>query len=142
MQWTRTSSSPGRIRRIIVCPSWIVRCLLLTTASRSTGSSHTQSSTSCLTPTTGAQTGGNPDTKRPGPEGSLKHRGKTEGIDTHQDSAPDISQLMQQLSALRKEGHFCDCTILVGDSAHRAHKVVLAASSMLFRCCGQQNIDL
>nr|XP_046237521.1 zinc finger and BTB domain-containing protein 40 [Scatophagus argus] len=43
------------------------------------------------------------------------------------------SQLMQQLWALRKEGHFCDCTILVGDKPHRAHKLVLAASSMLFR---------
>ncbi|XP_028261822.1 zinc finger and BTB domain-containing protein 40 [Parambassis ranga] len=43
------------------------------------------------------------------------------------------SQLMQQLWALRKEGHFCDCTILVGDSHHRAHKLVLAASSLLFR---------
>ncbi|XP_018517266.1 zinc finger and BTB domain-containing protein 40 isoform X1 [Lates calcarifer] len=43
------------------------------------------------------------------------------------------SQLMQQLWALRKEGSFCDCTILVGDSPHRAHKLVLAASSMLFR---------
>ncbi|KAM8914169.1 zinc finger and BTB domain-containing protein 40 isoform 2-T2 [Spinachia spinachia] len=43
------------------------------------------------------------------------------------------SQLMQQLWALRKEGHFCDCTILVGDSPHRAHKLVLAASSILFR---------
>ncbi|XP_047437894.1 zinc finger and BTB domain-containing protein 40 [Mugil cephalus] len=43
------------------------------------------------------------------------------------------SQLMQQLWALRKEGHFCDCTILVGDNSHRAHKLVLAASSMLFR---------
>lgn len=43
------------------------------------------------------------------------------------------SQLMQQLWALRKEGHFCDCTILVGDSPHYAHKLVLAASSMLFR---------
>ncbi|XP_029006727.1 zinc finger and BTB domain-containing protein 40 [Betta splendens] len=43
------------------------------------------------------------------------------------------SQLMQQLWALRKEGTFCDCTILVGDSPHRAHKLVLAASSMLFR---------
>ncbi|XP_074505126.1 zinc finger and BTB domain-containing protein 40 isoform X1 [Sebastes fasciatus] len=42
-------------------------------------------------------------------------------------------QLMQQLWALRKEGLFCDCTILVGDSPHRAHKLVLAASSMLFR---------
>ncbi|XP_029907617.1 uncharacterized protein LOC115359339 isoform X1 [Myripristis murdjan] len=47
---------------------------------------------------------------------------------------PDYSrQLMQQLWALKKEGHLCDCTILVGDSQHRAHKLVLAASSMLFR---------
>ncbi|XP_005749936.1 zinc finger and BTB domain-containing protein 40 isoform X5 [Pundamilia nyererei] len=43
------------------------------------------------------------------------------------------SQLMQQLWALRKEEHFCDCTILVGEGRHRAHKLVLAASSMLFR---------
>ncbi|XP_077385620.1 zinc finger and BTB domain-containing protein 40 isoform X2 [Festucalex cinctus] len=43
------------------------------------------------------------------------------------------NQLMQQLWALRKEGHFCDCTVLVGDNPHRAHKLVLAASSMLFR---------
>ncbi|XP_061544025.1 zinc finger and BTB domain-containing protein 40 [Phycodurus eques] len=43
------------------------------------------------------------------------------------------SQLMQQLWALRKEGLFCDCTVLVGDNPHRAHKLVLAASSMLFR---------
>lgn len=42
-------------------------------------------------------------------------------------------QLMQQLRALRKEGQFCDCTILVGDSPHQAHKLVLAASSLLFR---------
>lgn len=42
-------------------------------------------------------------------------------------------QLLQQLWALRKEGHLCDCTILVGDTHHRAHKLVLAASSMLFR---------
>lgn len=42
-------------------------------------------------------------------------------------------QLMQQLQTLRKESKFCDCTILVGDVAHPAHKVVLAASSMLFK---------
>ncbi|KAM9365120.1 zinc finger and BTB domain-containing protein 40 isoform 2-T2 [Pholidichthys leucotaenia] len=42
-------------------------------------------------------------------------------------------QLMQQLWTLRNEGLFCDCTILVGDSRHQAHKLVLAASSMLFR---------
>ncbi|XP_023181343.1 zinc finger and BTB domain-containing protein 40 [Xiphophorus maculatus] len=47
---------------------------------------------------------------------------------------PDFSkQLLQQLWTLRREGLFCDCTILVGDSSHRAHKVVLAASSLLFR---------
>ncbi|XP_034021414.1 LOW QUALITY PROTEIN: zinc finger and BTB domain-containing protein 40-like, partial [Thalassophryne amazonica] len=43
------------------------------------------------------------------------------------------SQLMQQLWTLRKDDLFCDCTILVGDEPHRAHKLVLAASSMLFR---------
>ncbi|XP_023696860.2 zinc finger and BTB domain-containing protein 40 [Paramormyrops kingsleyae] len=42
-------------------------------------------------------------------------------------------QLMQQLHALRKEGQFCDCTILVGDIPHQAHKLVLAASSLLFK---------
>lgn len=43
------------------------------------------------------------------------------------------SQLMQQLWTLRNEGQFCDCTILVGETPHRAHKLLLAASSMLFR---------
>uniref|UniRef100_A0A674E6B9 Zinc finger and BTB domain containing 40 n=1 Tax=Salmo trutta TaxID=8032 RepID=A0A674E6B9_SALTR len=42
-------------------------------------------------------------------------------------------QLMQQLRALRKESQFCDCSILVGDTPHHAHKLVLAASSLLFR---------
>uniref|UniRef100_A0A1A7XF37 Zinc finger and BTB domain containing 40 n=1 Tax=Iconisemion striatum TaxID=60296 RepID=A0A1A7XF37_9TELE len=42
-------------------------------------------------------------------------------------------QLMQQLMVLRSEGLFCDCSIMVGDSQHQAHKVVLAASSLLFR---------
>ncbi|KAI1890712.1 hypothetical protein AGOR_G00156460 [Albula goreensis] len=42
-------------------------------------------------------------------------------------------QLMQQLHTLRKEGQFCDCTILVGEDPHRAHKLVLAASSLLFK---------
>ncbi|XP_060766980.1 zinc finger and BTB domain-containing protein 40 isoform X2 [Neoarius graeffei] len=42
-------------------------------------------------------------------------------------------QLMQQLQTLRKESQFCDCTILVGDAAHPAHKVVLAASSLLLK---------
>ncbi|XP_035376172.1 zinc finger and BTB domain-containing protein 40 isoform X1 [Electrophorus electricus] len=42
-------------------------------------------------------------------------------------------QLMQQLQALRKECQFCDCTILVGGAPHLAHKVVLAASSLLFK---------
>uniref|UniRef100_A0A3P9Q700 BTB domain-containing protein n=1 Tax=Poecilia reticulata TaxID=8081 RepID=A0A3P9Q700_POERE len=45
---------------------------------------------------------------------------------------PDFSkQLLQQLWTLRKEGLFCDCTILVGDSSHRAHKVVLAEFGVL-----------
>ncbi|XP_064823895.1 zinc finger and BTB domain-containing protein 40-like [Oncorhynchus masou masou] len=47
---------------------------------------------------------------------------------------PNYSRLlMQQLRALRKEGKFCDCSIIVGDTPHRAHKVVLGASSLIFR---------
>ncbi|XP_033899059.2 zinc finger and BTB domain-containing protein 40-like isoform X1 [Acipenser ruthenus] len=42
-------------------------------------------------------------------------------------------QLMQQLYTLRKEGQFCDCTILLGVTPYRAHKLVLAASSLLFK---------
>ncbi|KAI4880990.1 hypothetical protein NFI96_012555 [Prochilodus magdalenae] len=42
-------------------------------------------------------------------------------------------QLMQQLQALRKEQQFCDCSILVEGALHPAHKVVLAASSQLFK---------
>ncbi|XP_053339538.1 zinc finger and BTB domain-containing protein 40 isoform X2 [Clarias gariepinus] len=42
-------------------------------------------------------------------------------------------QLMQQLQTLRKDSQFCDCTILVGDASYPAHKVVLAASSLLFK---------
>ncbi|MBN3319687.1 ZBT40 protein, partial [Atractosteus spatula] len=42
-------------------------------------------------------------------------------------------QLMQQLHTLRKDGRFCDCTILIGTALHRAHKLVLAASSLLFK---------
>lgn len=42
-------------------------------------------------------------------------------------------QLMQQLHALRKDGQFCDCTVVVGETVHSAHKVVLAASSLLFK---------
>ncbi|KAJ7999466.1 hypothetical protein DPEC_G00194720 [Dallia pectoralis] len=42
-------------------------------------------------------------------------------------------QLAQQLRALRREGQFCDCSILVGNIPHQAHKLVMAASSLLFR---------
>ncbi|KAL0978075.1 hypothetical protein UPYG_G00165590 [Umbra pygmaea] len=53
-------------------------------------------------------------------------------------------QLMQQLGSLRKEGQFCDCSILVGDNTHRAHKLVLAASSLLFRSLleGSESISI
>ncbi|XP_064161583.1 zinc finger and BTB domain-containing protein 40 [Anguilla rostrata] len=53
-------------------------------------------------------------------------------------------QLMQQLHTLRKEGQFCDCTILVGDEPHRAHKLVLAASSLLFKSVleGSESISI
>ncbi|XP_041062229.1 zinc finger and BTB domain-containing protein 40 isoform X5 [Carcharodon carcharias] len=42
-------------------------------------------------------------------------------------------QLMQQLYTLRKEEQFCDCTLLIGNTQFRAHKLVLAASSLLFK---------
>ncbi|XP_024124930.1 zinc finger and BTB domain-containing protein 40 isoform X2 [Oryzias melastigma] len=65
----------------------------------------------------------------------LKNRGPTPTTSTvAMMELPNYSsQLLQQLWALRKEGHLCDCTILVGDTHHHAHKLVLAASSMLFR---------
>uniref|UniRef100_A0A8C9F756 BTB domain-containing protein n=1 Tax=Pavo cristatus TaxID=9049 RepID=A0A8C9F756_PAVCR len=42
-------------------------------------------------------------------------------------------QLLQQLYTLCKEQQFCDCTIFVGAVHFRAHKVVLAAASLLFK---------
>ncbi|NXS94605.1 ZBT40 protein, partial [Jacana jacana] len=42
-------------------------------------------------------------------------------------------QLLQQLCALCKEQQFCDCTIFIGNVRFRAHKVVLAAASLLFK---------
>ncbi|XP_072887760.1 zinc finger and BTB domain-containing protein 40 isoform X3 [Hemitrygon akajei] len=42
-------------------------------------------------------------------------------------------QLMQQLYTLRKEEQFCDCTLFIGNTKFRAHKLVLAASSLLFK---------
>lgn len=42
-------------------------------------------------------------------------------------------QLLQQLYALCKEQQFCDCTIFVGNVHFGAHKVVLAAASLLFK---------
>nr|XP_056721337.1 zinc finger and BTB domain-containing protein 40-like [Euleptes europaea] len=47
---------------------------------------------------------------------------------------PNYSQqLLRQLYAFCKEQQFCDCSILVGASHFRAHKVVLAAASLLLR---------
>ncbi|XP_075408179.1 zinc finger and BTB domain-containing protein 40 [Tenrec ecaudatus] len=47
---------------------------------------------------------------------------------------PDYSrQLLQQLYALCKEQQFCDCTISIGSIYFRAHKLVLAAASLLFK---------
>ncbi|XP_061235507.1 zinc finger and BTB domain-containing protein 40 isoform X2 [Neopsephotus bourkii] len=43
------------------------------------------------------------------------------------------SQLLQQLCTLCKEQQFCDCTIFIGNVHFRAHKVVLAAASLLFK---------
>lgn len=42
-------------------------------------------------------------------------------------------QLLQQLYTLCKEQRFCDCTIFIGNVHFRAHKVVLAAASLLFK---------
>ncbi|NXO59423.1 ZBT40 protein, partial [Aramus guarauna] len=42
-------------------------------------------------------------------------------------------QLLQQLYALCKEQQFCDCTIFIGNVRFGAHKVVLAAASLLFK---------
>ncbi|XP_074970194.1 zinc finger and BTB domain-containing protein 40 isoform X5 [Phalacrocorax aristotelis] len=42
-------------------------------------------------------------------------------------------QLLQQLYTLFKEQQFCDCTIFIGNVHFRAHKVVLAAASLLFK---------
>lgn len=47
---------------------------------------------------------------------------------------PDYSrQLLRQLYTLCKEQQFCDCTISVGTIYFRAHKLVLAAASLLFK---------
>ncbi|XP_036350363.2 zinc finger and BTB domain-containing protein 40 isoform X2 [Ochotona princeps] len=42
-------------------------------------------------------------------------------------------QLLQQLYTLCKEQRFCDCTISIGAIYFRAHKLVLAAASLLFK---------
>lgn len=42
-------------------------------------------------------------------------------------------QLLQQLYTLCREQQFCDCTISIGTIYFRAHKLVLAAASLLFR---------
>ncbi|XP_074831873.1 zinc finger and BTB domain-containing protein 40 isoform X2 [Carettochelys insculpta] len=42
-------------------------------------------------------------------------------------------QLLQQLYTLCKEQQFCDCTIFIGTMHFRAHKLVLAAASLLFK---------
>ncbi|GAB0198650.1 zinc finger and BTB domain-containing protein 40 [Grus japonensis] len=42
-------------------------------------------------------------------------------------------QLLQHLHTLCKEQQFCDCTIFIGNVRFGAHKVVLAAASLLFK---------
>ncbi|KAM4704370.1 zinc finger and BTB domain-containing protein 40 [Rhinophrynus dorsalis] len=42
-------------------------------------------------------------------------------------------QLLLQLHTLCKEQQFCDCTIFIGTLHFRAHKLVLAAASLLFK---------
>ncbi|XP_069775116.1 zinc finger and BTB domain-containing protein 40 isoform X3 [Narcine bancroftii] len=58
-----------------------------------------------------------------------------EGLETTDTmELPNYSrQLMQQLYTLRKEEQFCDCTLFIGGTEFRAHKLVLAASSLLFK---------
>ncbi|XP_044625895.2 zinc finger and BTB domain-containing protein 40 [Equus asinus] len=47
---------------------------------------------------------------------------------------PNYSQqLLQQLYTLCKEQQFCDCTISIGTIYFKAHKLVLAAASLLFK---------
>ncbi|XP_063001205.1 zinc finger and BTB domain-containing protein 40 isoform X3 [Elgaria multicarinata webbii] len=41
--------------------------------------------------------------------------------------------LLQQLHTLCREQQFCDCSVVVGTTHFRAHKLVLAAASLLFR---------
>lgn len=42
-------------------------------------------------------------------------------------------QLLQQLHTLCREQQFCDCAIFIGNVRFGAHKVVLAAASLLFK---------
>lgn len=52
----------------------------------------------------------------------------------HAMELPNYSrQLLQQLYTLCKEQQFCDCTISIGTIYFRAHKLVLAAASLLFK---------
>lgn len=47
---------------------------------------------------------------------------------------PNYSQqLLRQLYTFCKEQQFCDCSILVGESHFQAHKLVLAAASLLLK---------
>ena len=54
---------------------------------------------------TGAQTQGDLDTTRLASEGSLKHRGKTKGTDTHEDSGPHMWQPKVDLCQIVKRRH-------------------------------------
>lgn len=42
-------------------------------------------------------------------------------------------QLLQQLYTLCKEQQFCNCTVFIGTVHFRAHKIVLAVASLLFK---------
>ncbi|CAK7321915.1 Zinc finger and BTB domain-containing protein 40 [Vulpes lagopus] len=69
------------------------------------------------------------------PQGVLEEeraRGRPGGTEAME--LPNYSrQLLQQLYTLCKEQQFCDCTISIGAIYFRAHKLVLAAASLLFR---------
>ncbi|XP_013009362.1 zinc finger and BTB domain-containing protein 40 isoform X3 [Cavia porcellus] len=58
---------------------------------------------------------------------------KSCGRDTVMELPNYSRQLLQQLYTLCKEQQFCDCTISIGTIYFRAHKLVLAAASLLFK---------
>ncbi|XP_029802544.1 zinc finger and BTB domain-containing protein 40 isoform X2 [Suricata suricatta] len=66
--------------------------------------------------------------------GSRRREGRHPRGKAYAMELPNYSQqLLQQLYTLCKEQQFCDCTVSVGAIYFRAHKLVLAAASLLFK---------